>query len=833
MAAKHSKPSMLTGLLWAPAAMLLGLGSALGLFAAVDLGAAFAALLLWLVISMLSLRQRSLIGPLAAGSMLLLLGILRAGLSQQTPMIALDLPLPRTEPPIQWLQVQTEPEWTENGHRFVAEWLAVCRGISGQTGLNCQARQGLVRVDVRGRDVRAQAGDRLRVPAFTQPPPGYQNPGAYDLRANWQRQGIVAEIHVNDGQRIAIERRELPQNLPEAAYWLQMKVRTAFGRLRRQWSDALTQQVPGRTGQTLAALALGEHGTTDLAWNNWLVATGTAHIIAVSGSHLALVVWLMRALLRFLLIRRSPSLLRRRPIDAWLALPCIATAWSYALLTGAAGSTLRAAWMATVLLSARAVGLRPPLAESLGFALFALLLIDPIAIADLGLLLSIAGVIGLAWAGGDNVDKSLPLLQKLRAHLLALWRSCLAPHALTAPIALLAFGSLPLLAPVANLIVVPYAGVIMLPCALLLTLWANLMQTPWINRAAQLLMAPMDWLVALPDWLWPVWRGQGLVALCVGVLPMLLLAAFWHRGRWSKRAIAGIALTGLVFVWQKHVDQVAYGHVRLTMLDVGHGDCTLVEFADDSVMLVDAGGFVGDDGAVGRLAVLPYLQRHGIRKIDRIVLTHGHPDHENGLLAIARAMPIDEFWWNGQQPHGEEHKNLMVELLRHGAKWRDFATQGPPVQRAFQIGGVVVSVLWPPADLAPFLPNLDFNDNSLVLQIDAGGQKALLAGDIEEPAERALVRSGVLDAVTLLKVPHHGSKTSSTDAFLDIVQPQLAIAGARPWGQLPFPHQPVVQRYRDRGVPFWSTDGGWIRVELGGGTASARQGERIWSMGAL
>ena len=829
MAAQSNHPSILTGLLWAPAAVLLGLGSAVGLFVPVQLPVAFDALLLWLLIALVFLRRRSLAGPFAAGCVLLLLGVFRGALSMQVPLIKLDLPLPRTEPPIQWLQVHSEPEWTENGHRFVADWLAVCRGTPGQPGLDCQARQGLVRVDVRARDVRVQAGDRVRVPAFTQPPPGYQNPGAYDLRANWQRQGIIAEVHVNDARRIAIEPSKLPQDLSELAPWLAAKVRSTFGQLRRRWSQSLTEQVSGRTGQTLTALALGEHGSTDLAWNNWLVATGTAHIIAVSGSHLALVVWLMRTLLRFFVVRLLPNLLRRRPIDAWLALPCILTAWSYALLTGSAGSTLRAAWMATVLLSARAVGLRPPLAESLGFAVFALLLVDPAVVADLGLLLSIAGVLGLAWAGGDNVDAALPLLQKLRAHLIALWRSCLAPHALTAPIALLAFGSLPLLAPVANLLVVPYAGVIMLPCALLLTLWANCMQTPLINRVAQLLMQPIDWLVALPDWLWPVWRGQGTLSLCVGLLPMCLLAAYWHRGRWLKRAVLLLCLTALAFFWQKHVDHVPYGHVRVTMLDVGHGDCTLLEFADDSVMLVDAGGFVGDDGAVGRLAVLPYLQRHRIRKIDRMVLTHGHPDHENGLLAVARAMPVGEFWWNGQQPHGAEHKNLMIELLHHGAKWRDFAAYGLPVQRSFRLGGVDIEVVWPPADQAPFLPVLDFNDNSLVLQINAGHQKALLAGDIEESAELALVRSGVLQPVTLLKVAHHGSKTSSTDAFLDAVQPRLAIAGARPWGQLPFPHLPVVKRFAERVVPFWITDGGWIQVELGGDGAVARQGQRTWS----
>jgi competence protein ComEC len=234
---------------------------------------------------------------------------------------------------------------------------------------------------------------------------------------------------------------------------------------------------------------------------------------------------------------------------------------------------------------------------------------------------------------------------------------------------------------------------------------------------------------------------------------------------------------------------------------------------------------VGDDGLIGRLAVVPFLRQAGWMRVDRLVLSHAHPDHENGLLAVTRALPVGELWWNGQPAAGREHRELMAELARQDVPLRSWSDAAP---RQSTIGGVRVRVLQPGPHASAFDPAAGMNDNSLVLQLETGRSCWLLAGDIERATEARLAAEGQLRPCTLLKVPHHGSRTSSTPALLDAVQPQLAVVGARPWGPLPFPHADVAERYASRGIPLLRTSDGIIEVDLGPDVVRVQQGPRLW-----
>jgi len=825
----------LRGRIWAPAAVATLLGAAIGLYLPVWLPGAVVAALLCAGLALRGLRRPASPWPaMAAWWLLLLAALMRAASVAEPPEPPpLDLPLPRLAPPVLRLRVVTEPEFSPGGHRFVARWLARCAPTTH--GLRCEPRHGLLRVDVAGRQVAVHAGDLLRVPAFTAPPPHYANPGAYDLRPAFQRAGLVAAVRVGHAERLWLE--------PEPPRWglgaLVDGVRREVGSLRRTLSGGLTRAVPGRDGAILAALALGDKGSSDPELQSWLQATGTAHVMAVSGSHLALVVWLVRLVLRWSLARLATGWLRRWPLEQLLAPPCILVAWGYALLTGSPASSLRAAWMASVLLLGRASGRAPDLGESLGFAALALLVYDPAAVADVGLVLSVAGVLGLAWAG-TQAPLAPPRAwgARLRAALRGLWHACLAPFAATAPVTAVAFSSLALASPLANFVVVPYAGML-LPVALAATITCALplsdQALALVAPAAHAALAPLRWLLEVPAVSWPVWRGAGWTAVTVGCAVPLALAAWWQRGHW--RPLAALVALAAVATWlgAQPAARDVWGDssqvsVRVAFLDVGHGDATLLQFGDGSTMLVDAGGELGDDGRVGALAVLPFLQQAGVTRIDRMVLTHAHPDHENGLLAVARAMPVGEFWWNGQRPGGQEHPALLGALARHGTRWRDFSQA--TAQRQFTIGGADVAVLWPTSALAPYSPDLHHNDNSLVLEVRVAGRSLLLSGDIERAAEAALTQAGTLRPVDVLKVPHHGSATSSTPPLLAALRPKLAVAGARSWGQLPFPHPDIVARYAAAGIPLWSTGEGWVELELSAQGIWARQAGKAWSFNA-
>jgi len=813
------------GRVWAPAAAAAALGTAMGLWLPIWLPAVELALALCLAVAVVqSRRGRTVAGPATAWLALLLVLLWRAALvAAPDPPPPLQPYLPRTQPPILRLLAVNEPEWTVGGHRVLARWLATCESQAPAPGLRCERRWGLVRVDVTGRDVRVHIGDTFRVPAFASPAPGYGNPGAYDLRRQWHLAGIVSEVRVHKPELIAVE----PDPGTPLDGWQRGvdSVLRAIGSLRRHLATCLTTRVPGRPGAVLAALALGDRSSADPAFQDWLSATGTTHVMAVSGSHLAIAVWLARAALQLLLCRLTPGLLRRRPLDSWLALPCVAVAWGYGLLTGAAASTLRAAWMATVLLLGRAAGRRLDLGESLGAAITVLLVWDPATLADIGFGLSVLGVLGLAWAGSGAQGDAQHLVGRARS----LWRTCLAPSATTAPMVFYTFGALPLASPLANALLVPFTA-LLLPFALLAMAIAAVPQLPpsladLLEVACRWSVAPLELGMHIPRSALPVWRLEGLAALAAGLAVPLVLAAVWHGAPWRRRAVLGVALAGLCIGWCTWRDRLPDGTLRAFVLDVGHGDCTLLEFPDGSTMLVDGGGELGDDGRVGRLAVVPFLLRRGVSRIDRMVLTHAHPDHENGLLAVARALPVGELWWNGQMPKGSEHEALMAELKRQGARWRSFAP-APTGPRSFVFGGVQLRILWPVPERAPYEPKADMNDNSLVLELSTGAHRLLLAGDIEAPTEAVLCASGALRHVDVLKVPHHGSRTSSTSGLLAALGPQLAIAGARPWGSLPFPHPQIRERYAAAGIPLWTTAQGIVELRLDADGVSAQQGNR-------
>jgi competence protein ComEC len=805
------------GRVWAPLACALGLGQALGCWAPLWRPG------LWtlagcLVVLLVGARQRVVVQRIALGVWVVTVAALRAQATlAATPTPQLDLPMPRIVPPIQRVWVDRPAAWSPGGHRFEGRWLATC-GV-GPEAHHCTPRTGRLRVQVAGADVRVALGEVWRVPAFTAPPPGWHNPGARDAQSAWQRQGLVAQLEVRHGERMARE--------PADARWLQRVADQwldTIARWRRTAVKRLLEACPGRTGMVLAALALGDQSVPDPAWSDGLQATGTAHLVAVSGSHLALVVVIVHWTLGRLLDRCAPKLWRRAPRPRWLAGPCIAVAWGYALLTGAASSTLRAAWMATVALLAAAGQRRVDPLEALGLAAVALALADPLAVADLGLVLSVAGVLGLGWAAAQPPATGT-FVRRWTTQAL---RTSLAPFALTAPIVASACHVLAWAAPVVNLVLAPWFA-LLLPAALMLTLLAVLLPKwpAWLIDVAGALVAPADLLLTgVPSGLWPVSWLDGPRAACLGLALPVTLAWWWHGGRgWRRATLVAWLATASVFAIHAWRGRLPEGHLRGYMLDVGHGDSIALEFADGSHLLLDGGGFVGDDGLVGRMAVLPFLRLRGWREVERMVLSHAHPDHENGLLAVARALPVGELWWNGQPAAGAEHRALMALLDRQEVPLRAW---GVDVPRQSVVGGVTVRVLQPEATALPFDPSAGMNDNSLVVQVETGRSCWLLAGDIEREGEARLAASGQLRSCDVLKVPHHGSRTSSTMALLDAVQPRLALAGARPWGPLPFPHAEVAQRYAERATPLWRTAEGLIELELGPGLIRAQQGERTW-----
>jgi competence protein ComEC len=305
--------------------------------------------------------------------------------------------------------------------------------------------------------------------------------------------------------------------------------------------------------------------------------------------------------------------------------------------------------------------------------------------------------------------------------------------------------------------------------------------------------------------------------------------ALWRRleasgsaGRWPERrllarirrtALATAFLAALWILVQPWALRAARGDglLHLTFLDVGQGDSLLLRFPRGSTMLVDAGGLAGSSGFdIGDRVVAPVLREKGIRQLDYVVLTHGDPDHIGGAAAIVREFRPREVWEGIPVPRFEPLTALRVEAQAARAHWRN-------VYRGsrLSVDGVDIEAVHPgPADWERQKVR---NDDSVVLDVRWRDVSVLLTGDVSREVERTLVEATPPAPVRVLKVPHHGSLTSSSPEFLEAIQPQIAVFSAGRANHFGHPAPPVLQRYRDIGAAIFRTDqDGAITVDTDG-----------------
>lgn len=622
-------------------------------------------------------------------------------------------------------------------------------------------------------------GERWHFTVVLRAPRGLVNPGGFDYERWLFTRGIGATGYVRGEGRLL--HRPSPATL---AWW------------RSRFEGGLVALLPeGRARGVMVALATGSRHHLDDAATELFQATGTSHLMAISGLHVGLVAGLV-----FALAGRMPGTGGRDRA----ALLALAAATGYGLLAGFGTPVRRALLMlATLLLAGR---WRRPVgpAAGLSLALIVVLLVQPLDCLTPGFALSFGAVAAiLAIAGSDagravadsDLARSIAggeagrtAAGSLRALATLQWRLWV----LLVPLTFLFFDRIAWPSIPANLVAIPAFGVAIVPATLLggaMAALGNLAQAPaaWLlgatHAALGLVLGLLEWLAGLPaaDFR-PAGHGPAVATLVMLAGASLLLPRCLP-GRWLPAWL----LLSLV-VWR--APGVTPGCVRADVLDVGQGLAVVLRTAGHTI-LYDAGPAYASGSDAGERVVVPALRALGVRALDLMMLSHADNDHAGGAASIAAALPVSRI------ASGEpgELRALTAEACRRGRQWL--------------WDGISFRVLWPQAAGAAG------NDSSCVLEVAAGGRRLLLPGDIERDSERRLLAAGGLRPADVVLMPHHGSATSSSAALVDALRPRLAIATAAWRNRWGFPRPDVAERWRQAGAQLMSTgDQGAIAITL-------------------
>jgi competence protein ComEC len=314
-----------------------------------------------------------------------------------------------------------------------------------------------------------------------------------------------------------------------------------------------------------------------------------------------------------------------------------------------------------------------------------------------------------------------------------------------------------------------------------------------------------SWRIASP----PLWLAVAFVAA------LIALALVVTRPIWRWAAAAAVLGCFAILLWQPWPVDVGRGKLELTAIDVGQGDSLLVVFPDGKTMVVDTGGILTYGPHVRRTnldmgedVVSPYLWSRGILHVDVLAITHAHEDHVGGAAAVTENFRPGRIWVGA---------NPAEAFLSAAARWH-IPVEAMRASAPFPFGGATIEPLSPPGDYSTVRPG---NNDSLALRISYGSRSFLLTGDMERPMERRLLSDARLAHADVLKVGHHGSKTSTTQEFLDVASPSIALISAGFDNSFGHPHRDVVARLAERHTAI-------LRTDLDGLVTVRTDGRRLW-----
>jgi competence protein ComEC len=655
-------------------------------------------------------------------------------------------------------------------------------------------------------------GRRVATTATLKRASRYLDPGVADLERALARRGTTLVGSVKSGALVEVLARGSP--IGEAAASVRAFARTAIAHAVGPWS--------GRSAAIVTAIVIGDRTGLDQEVQRRLQDAGTYHVIAISGGNIAILAAAMLAAFRIV------GFLGRG------AMVCAAVGMgAYGYVVGGGASVDRATLMAMIYFAGRAFDLRGPPLNTLALVAGILVIVDPLAVSDPAFLLTFGATTAILLV--------MPLVVVQQTHRLfvpaiTVFAATAAAEAALMPVAAAFFSRVTFAGLLLNFVALPLmamaqiAGMTVLPLfALSATAasaagWVAHIGAEGLIRSADLVewTPAVAWRVAAPPFAavlayyaglaaaWWTWRWRTEIGFTASRLPIRTIER-------TAVVVAGVGALWILVGPPKALIGRGDGRLHVTFIDVGQGDSALLQFPGGSSFVVDAGGLGGRSSFdIGDRVVGAVMRQAGVRRLDTLVLTHGDADHIGGAPAIVRDFRPWDLWEGIPVPPFEP-----LEILHDEAARRRIRQSTVQTGDAAMVDGVSIVVRH------PGLPDWERqevrNDDSVVIELLWRDVSIVLTGDIGREVEQAILPQFVPSTLRVIKVPHHGSLSSSGEAFVRALSPRVAVASAGRSNTFGHPAPAVLRRYQDVGADVFRTDqDGAVTVDTDGTSLEVR-----------
>jgi len=687
------------------------------------------------------------------------------------------------------------PQISDEKIRFTIDGVFVNgQGISGKVRLTLHQNNFGIPLS----EINLSPGDRISATARLRIPTSFRNPGTYSY--NLTEQGIVASGYIKSTK------------IMKGSGGPQVRIL----RMRKRLAAIIENSLSGENASFHKAIIPGLKNGITPEMREAFSVTGLAHLLSISGTHFGLLAFMVFQTVKWIIqcipnktLMRLALYITPTQIAIICTLPALAV---YAVISGMSTPTVRSLIMVFIYMLALFLGRRAEWMNSLSIAAVIILLCKPAALFELSFALSFIAVFSIGYVlenrqrTKDNThpprsDKAggfihSGMIKKLREKIKTGLLLTTAAVFGTAPLCIAVFHQFPIIAPLANLIVTPLVCFVVLPLGFIsgfAALFVDMQTMPFntiTDAVTGFALLLIQLLSNIPFANIRVHTPSAVLAAAYYMSLIILLQ--------NKSGLRAIPVS-LVILFYIITPYLPGNDFRITVLDIGQGDASVIELPDRTVMLIDGGP---EDTGAGQRAVAPSLWSKGIRTIDYLVVSHPHPDHFGGLYYVLDNFKIGEVWATKKSPYTA--REFFDSVAAKGITVRT------PVRGDFiRAKGYRVYVLHPYDEFYADSPRGDFSDensDSLVLKIVTEGISILFTGDIEEEAEMNLLHLGNWLKSDVIKVPHHGGRTSSSTGFLKAVDPDIATVSAGKNNPFHHPHQETLERYKGEGVTLFRTN---------------------------